>query len=219
MTVGFVVKAALLLTDKRTWKVIGAIVAGTVLLIAMPVVILTGVFENLGQMDFTDSSLKQQILEGLTSEDRSELEAWQGTTAAIEAAMEEAGFEERIEEAVRLYAGWLYPQAGEEGFVERLVGCFEEGQSIDGLLANVKEAFGIEISAEAFEEAVRRRGMAHEKRNSRAFVLRYEEVAGTAVLSAAERDERGGGDHRPSGRHLRHAGAGECERVPPAYGE
>ena len=69
--------------------------------------------------------------------------------------MKEAGFEGRIEEAVRLYAGWLYPLAGEEGFVERLVGCFEEGQSIDGLLANVKEAFGIEISAEAFEEAVK----------------------------------------------------------------
>ena len=155
MTVGFVVKAALLLTDKRTWKVIGAIVAGTVLLIAMPVVILTGVFENLGQMDFTDSSLKQQILEGLTSGDRAELEAWQGTSTAIEAAMKEAGFEERIEEAVRLYAGWLYPLAGEEGFVERLLGCFEEGQSIDGLLANVKESFGIEISAEAFEEAVK----------------------------------------------------------------
>lgn len=28
MTAGFVVKAALLLTDKRTWKVIGAIAAG-----------------------------------------------------------------------------------------------------------------------------------------------------------------------------------------------
>lgn len=70
MTAGFVVKAALLLTDKRTWKVIGAIAAGIVLLIAMPVVILIGVFENLGQMDFTDSSLKQQVLEGLTSEDR-----------------------------------------------------------------------------------------------------------------------------------------------------
>ena len=52
MTVGFVVKAALLLTDKRTWKVIGAIVAGVVLLIALPVVILTGVFERLGQVDF-----------------------------------------------------------------------------------------------------------------------------------------------------------------------
>ena len=39
--------------------------------------------------------------------------------------------------------------------VERLVGCFREEQSIDGLLANVKEAFGIEISVEAFEEAVK----------------------------------------------------------------
>ena len=56
---------------------------------------------------------------------------------------------------MKLYAGWLYPQAGEEGFVERLVGCFREEQSIDGLLANVKEAFGIEISVEAFEEAVK----------------------------------------------------------------
>ena len=219
MTAGFVVKAALLLTDKRTWKVIGAIAAGIVLLIAMPVVILIGVFENLGQMDFTDSSLKQQVLEGLTSEDRAGLEAWQSTSTALEAAMEEAGYGDRTAEALALYAGWLYPLAGEEGFVERLVGCFEEGQSIDGLLANVKEAFGIEISAEAFEEAVRRRGMAHEKRNGFAFVLRYEEAAGAPVLPAAEWDERGGGDYRPSGRYLRHAGAGECERVPPAYGE
>ena len=89
MTVGFVVKAALLLTDKRTWKVIGAIVAGVVLLIALPVVILTGVFERLGQVDFTDSSLKQQVLEGLTSEDRAGLEAWQSTSTTLEAAMEE----------------------------------------------------------------------------------------------------------------------------------
>lgn len=155
MTAGFVVKAALLLTDKRTWKVIGAIVAGIVLLIAMPVVILTGVFENLGQVDFTDSSLKQQVLEGLTSEDRAGLEAWQSMSSAIEAAMGEMGYEDRTDEALTLYAGWLYPLAGEEGFEERLVGCFEEGQSIDDLLAHVKEAFGIEISAEAFEEAVK----------------------------------------------------------------
>ena len=158
MTAGFVVKAALLLTDKRTWKVIGAIAAGIVLLIAMPVVILIGVFENLGQMDFTDSSLKQQVLEGLTSEDRAGLEAWQSTSTTLEAAMEEAGYGDRTAEALALYAGWLYPLAGEEGFVERLVGCFEEGQSIDDLLAHVKEAFGIEISAEAFEKAVRKRG-------------------------------------------------------------
>lgn len=121
----------------------------------MPVVILIGVFERLGQVDFTDSSLKQQVLEGITSEDRAGLEAWQSTSTALEAAMEEAGYGDRTAEALALYAGWLYPLAGEEGFVERLVGCFEEGQSIDGLLANVKEAFGIEISAEAFEEAVK----------------------------------------------------------------
>ena len=102
--------------------------------------------------------------------------------------------------------------------VERLVGCFEEGQSIDDLLAHVKEAFGIEISAEAFEKAVRKRGTDHEKRNGLAFILRYEETAGAPVLPAAERDERGGGDRRPSGRYLRHAGAGEREGVPPAYG-
>lgn len=109
MTVGFVVKAALLLTDKRTWKVIGAIVAGVVLLIALPVVILTGVFERLGQVDFTDSSLKQQVLEGLTSEDRAGLEAWQSTSTTLEAAMEEAGYGDRTPEALALYAGWLYP--------------------------------------------------------------------------------------------------------------
>ena len=218
MTAVFVVKAALLLTDKRTWKVIGAIAAGIVLLIAMPVVILIGVFENLGQMDFTDSSLKQQVLEGLTSEDRAGLEAWQSTSTTLEAAMEEAGYGDRTAEALALYAGWLYPLAGEEGFVERLVGCFEEGQSIDDLLAHVKEAFGIEISAEAFEKAVRKRGTDHEKRNGLAFILRYEETAGAPVLPAAERDERGGGDRRPSGRYLRHAGAGEREGVPPAYG-
>ena len=69
--------------------------------------------------------------------------------------MEEAGYGDRTPEALALYAGWLYPLAGEEGFAERLVGCFEEGQSIDDLLAHVKEAFRIEISAEAVEEAVK----------------------------------------------------------------
>lgn len=130
MTVGFVVKAALLLTDKRTWKVIGAIVAGVVLLIALPVVILTGVFERLGQVDFTDSSLKQQVLEGLTSEDRAGLEAWQSTSTTLEAAMEEAGYGDRTPEALALYAGLAVSGwPGERDSQERLVGVLRRGKA------------------------------------------------------------------------------------------
>ena len=70
---------------------------------------------------------------------------------AIDTAMRDRGFDaQRVKEAQVLYVLALSDCSEQSGFVQKLVGCFAEGQSDSQLIAAVNAAFGKEINAEDF---------------------------------------------------------------------
>ena len=72
---------------------------------------------------------------------------------AIESAMTEKGFTaERTKEAQVLYTLALYDYAKADDFVDKLVGCFDEGQSDEQLIAAVNAAFGTELKTEDYSK-------------------------------------------------------------------
>ena len=73
----------------------------------------------------------------------------------IEEKMTAAGFDnQRVKEAQVLYVLALSDFSEEAGFVDKLVGCFAEGQSDADLIAAANGAFGTDLSAEDFTKVM-----------------------------------------------------------------
>ena len=74
----------------------------------------------------------------------------------IEDEMLNAGYTQtQVEEAQTLYVFALHDEAEEDGFVERLVGCFTvEDQTDEELVLAVNTEFGKDIKTEDFQNAV-----------------------------------------------------------------
>lgn len=145
--------ATLLLSDERIWK--RAVIAVLVVIVALflPAVAVVGIFSGSIQVDV--QSLEQTILAALSSEEIEMLQEIEDTMAEIETAMEEAGMPGRAIEAQVLYILALPDQVEQPGFVDRLVGCFSEGQTDAQLIRTVNLVFGTEIEVEDFTNVVK----------------------------------------------------------------
>lgn len=155
MTVGAAIKkiAVLLLSDERIWKRVVIAVLVVVVALFLPAVAVVGIFSGSIQVDV--QSLEQTILAALSSEETEMLQKIEDTMAEIETAMTEAEMPGRVIEAQVLYILALPEEAGQPGFVSRLVGCFSAGQSDADLIQVVNRVFGTEIEVEDFTNVVK----------------------------------------------------------------
>ena len=136
--------AVALVTDKKFRNRVFGIILGILVIIMLPVMAVVGVFSELGNIN---TSEMEQIL--------SEYETTASAVATeIEEEMTAQGFTAlKIEEAQTLYAFALYDYGAEEGFVEKLVGCYSlEEQTDEELIAKVNETFGTEYTAEEYTD-------------------------------------------------------------------
>ena len=140
--------AVALLTDKKALKTIGGIVLGVLVIIIMPIVAVVSIL--CGGIEIDTGQLQTMVVDDLSAEERAKLQAVEDTMVAIEGAMLAAGFPARVKEAQVLYILALYDHAQADDFVDKLVGCFAEGQSDAQLIAAVNAAFGTELSAEDY---------------------------------------------------------------------
>lgn len=145
--------AVLLLSDQRVWKRVGIIVLVIIVALFLPVVAVLGIFS--GSIQVNVQSLEQTILAALSSEEIQMLNAIENTMAEIEAAMTEAEMPGRVIEAQVLYILALTDQAEQPGFVDRLIGCFSDGQTDTQLIRTVNRVFGTEIAVEEFVDVVK----------------------------------------------------------------
>lgn len=140
--------AVALLTDKKALKTIGGIVLGVLIIIIMPIVAVVSIFN--GSIEIDTDRLQTMVVENLSVEEQAKLQAVEDTMYAIEDAMVAAGFPARVKEAQVLYTLALYDYAQADDFVDKLVGCFDEGQSDAQLIAAVNSAFGTELKSEDY---------------------------------------------------------------------
>ncbi len=137
--------ATVLLTNPKVWKIIGGIVLGIIVIIAMPIAVILGLFS--GDIVMDANRLNEIISENQTAI----VEKW----TDIETAMTDAGFgSERVDEAMVLYNLVLYKHSENEGFTDSLVACFENGQTDEQLVANVNTTFGTSIRTQDFTNAM-----------------------------------------------------------------
>ena len=143
--------AVAILTDKKALKTVGGIILGILIVICLPVVSIVSILN--GDIQFDEARLQQIVVQNLSAEEQIRLQAVEDTMYAIDTAMRDRGFDaQRVKEAQVLYVLALSDCSEQSGFVQKLVGCFAEGQSDSQLIAAVNAAFGKEIDAEEFSK-------------------------------------------------------------------
>ena len=153
VTIGAALKkiAVALLTDRKNWEKIGAVLLAVVLLIFLPVLSVEAIFE--GDFDWDSPELVSAVLEDLDIESLGFLETSNSVLTQLQKALKAVGFGfDEFRKAQALYWLALSPYAGETDFIDKLVGCFVPEQTNEELVANVNTTFGTDIDPEEFEK-------------------------------------------------------------------
>ena len=138
--------AVALVSDKKGRKWLLGIILGVLFLLLMPIIAVLGIFS--GGIDINTDGLFDQIYE-----QQAKMEV---VVQEIEDEMLNEGYTQaQVEEAQTLYVFALHDEAEEDGFVERLIGCFTiEDQTDEELVSAVNTEFGKNIKCEDFQNAV-----------------------------------------------------------------
>ncbi|MCM1295233.1 MAG: hypothetical protein NC311_06800, partial [Muribaculaceae bacterium] len=108
-----------MLGNKKALKTVCGIMLGIIIVIVTPIAVLLAMFT--GELNMETQSLKDKI-EIACGE---EMQCMEDMAGQIKTAILNAGFTaERADEAQMLYFMSLYDAAEEDGFLEKLVGCF-----------------------------------------------------------------------------------------------
>lgn len=140
--------SAVVLSDKNNLKTAVGIVIGIIVIIVMPIAAVISVFS--GDMNIDTDRLQQMITESLTSEEEDNLKFIEDTMLTLDEKMTAAGFPDRVKEAQVLYVLALSDYSREDGFTDKLVGCFTADQTDEQLISAVNEAFGTDINSGDF---------------------------------------------------------------------
>lgn len=140
--------SAVVLSDKKNLKTAVGIVIGIIVIIVMPIAAVLSIFS--GDMNIDTDRLQQMITESLTSEEEDNLKFIEDTMLTLDEKMTAAGFPDRVKEAQVLYVLALSDYSREDGFTDKLVGCFTANQTDEQLISAVNEAFGTDINSGDF---------------------------------------------------------------------
>ena len=140
--------SAVVLSDKNNLKTVVGIIIGIIVIIVMPIAAVLSIFS--GDMNIDTDRLQQMITESLTSEEEDNLKFIEDTMLTLDEKMTDAGFRDRVKEAQVLYVLALSDYSREDGFTDKLVGCFAADQTDEQLILAVNQAFGTDIKSEDF---------------------------------------------------------------------
>ena len=137
--------AVAIVSDKKGRKWLLGVILGITFIILMPIIALLGIFS--GGLDLNLDGIYDKI-----HEQQAKMEI---VAQDIEDEMLNAGYTQvEVQEAQTLYLFALHDEAEEDGFVLRLVGCFDADQTDEELVQKVNTEFGKEITTEDFQNAV-----------------------------------------------------------------
>ena len=140
--------SAVVLSDKKNLKTAVGIIIGIIVIIVMPIAAVLSIFS--GDMNIDTDRLQQMITESLTSEEEDNLKFIEDTMLTLDEKMTAAGFPDRVKEAQALYVLAHSDYSREDGFTDKLVGCFAADQTDEQLISAVNETFGTDIKSEDF---------------------------------------------------------------------
>lgn len=138
-----------ILTDEKALKFVLGVVLGIIIIILLPLGVIIGVLN--GDVEIDPDRMQEMIVQNLSAEEQAMLQGIEDTMYGIEDGMTNAGYgNQRVTEAQVLYVLALSSHSTEDGFVDKLVGCFAGEQTDEQLITAVNSAFGTNITAQDF---------------------------------------------------------------------
>lgn len=135
--------AVYVLSNKKGRKIVCGIVLGIVVIVVMPIAVVLSIFS--GGIDINTDGLHEMM--------STQQEAVDDVWSSIEQELTDAGYTTlRIKEAEVLCAYMLYDKAAEDGFSDKLIGCFAPEQTDEAFIAAVNEAFGTDFAVNEFTD-------------------------------------------------------------------
>lgn len=142
-----------ILTDEKALKFVLGVVLGIIIIILLPLGVIIGVLN--GDVEIDPDRMQEMIVQNLSAEEQAMLQGIEDTMYGIEDGMTNAGYgNQRVTEAQVLYVLALSSHSAEDGFVDKLVGCFAENQTDEQLISAVNSAFGTSITAQDFSNVM-----------------------------------------------------------------
>ena len=142
-----------ILTDKKALKTVLGIVLGIIIILLLPLGVIIGVLN--GDVEIDPDRMQELIVQNLSTEEQAMLQGIEDTMYGIEDGMTNAGYSgTRVTEAQVLYVLALSSYSSEDGFVDKLVGCFTQDQSDEQLISAVNSAFGTSITTQDFSNVM-----------------------------------------------------------------
>lgn len=142
-----------ILTDKKARKVVLGIILGILIILVMPLAAIIAIFN--GDINIDMNRLQTLVVQNLSAEEQAKLQRVEDLMYEIEDRMTEAGFDnQRVKKAQVLYVLALSDYSEADGFVDKLVGCFADGQTDAQLISAVNSAFGTNLSVDEFTKVM-----------------------------------------------------------------
>ena len=142
-----------ILTDKKALKTVLGIILGIIIILLLPLAVIIGVLN--GNVEIDADRMQELIVQNLSAEEQAMLQGIEDTMYSIEDGMTNAGYSgTRVTEAQVLYVLALSSHSSEDGFVDKLVGCFTQDQTDDQLITAVNSAFGTSITTQDFSNVM-----------------------------------------------------------------
>lgn len=142
-----------ILTDEKALKVVLGIILGIIIILLLPLAVIIGVLN--GDVEIDADRMQEMIVQNLSAEEQAMLQGIEDTMYGIEDGMTNAGYSgTRVTEARVLYVLALSSHSSEDGFVDKLVGCFTQEQTDEQLISAVNSAFGTSITTQDFSNVM-----------------------------------------------------------------
>ena len=151
VTVGVVVKkvAAVLLTDKRTWQAIAAIIVGLLMLCILPAMVLLSMFSGVNDIKVDNSALQEQIISNLTPEQKDQMQKLEVSLTAIANEITAQKLDVDPAKAQLIYACAIAGKVQEDDtFIQRYVSCFANAGDDNEVFDRISDEFSITFSTD-----------------------------------------------------------------------
>lgn len=142
-----------ILTDEKALKFVLGVVLGIIIIILLPLGVIIGVLN--GDVEIDPNRMQEMIVQNLSAEEQAMLQGIEDTMYSIEDSMTNAGYgAERVKEAQVLYVLALSSYSSQDGFADKLTGCFANEQTDEQLITAVNSAFGTSITTQDFSNVM-----------------------------------------------------------------
>ena len=145
--------AATVASDKRGRTLILSIIAGVLMLLFLPIIVLSSVLDNINGSQFDINEVYQIIDNNMTQETRDKIQHVDDVTKSIADEFSDRGLDTlTIKKAQAIYACAFYDtEKSDSDFVSKLADCYEQAADDNELVELLSDTFGVNIKQDDFD--------------------------------------------------------------------